>query len=386
MKRMNRFLDIFRSTKLFGAIHNSIAIFKRFPMTDYYMASADKIFVSAYQLYLSNQIPKIYSLQADDRIIFDKVKSDYDASAEFLMNNKTAGMYIGDDWGILANKFRNILCGGDYHKIMATYGARSYKDLSLYEVRNFAPFYYMKQVSDILNIMAYLKENYFCPSLHYEGYSDYFHPYFKFEGNIYNTNRLTDLEMRLFLQKMQLSFKVVAEIGAGDGKCCRELIENHDNLKYVIFDIPEILSRSQLFLTRHFSGKKTVGGYLDFIENGKSLARTLKNVDILCLPCWLADRIDCDIDLWLSMHALGEMPLAVSRRYIDIINNNSKYFVSITDDIDRCFKNLTIKSSTEYLSLLSHMEVVSADYPFSSCFPRIRPYYGRHLFKRRELI
>ena len=359
---------------------NCKAMYKERSSDEIYCAEADDIMVMAYQYYISDFVPKVMDVLNEDKEIIKAVKSNYDLAIKYLEEDENAQSYIGHGWESIISEFRKNLCVDDYHKVMSTYGARSYKNLSIRKKELFIISIYKNVISNVLNQYTALKLKYNLTDIEYKGYTSFFHPHFFYEGNVFN-NTLYDLEMRLFLEKRLDSFGVIAEIGAGSGTICRELTKNN-NLKYIIFDLPEILTRSHLFLKKYFHGRKSVGGFLDYIENGSSINNLLSKFDILCLPCWLVEQIDLDIDLWINTHSLGEMPLDISKRYIKIIDNNGNFFVSVNDDIDRDIGSFTIYSSSKYLSHISNMSLVHADYPFTSDFPSIKPYYARHLFAR----
>ncbi|MCR4336387.1 MAG: putative sugar O-methyltransferase [Candidatus Omnitrophica bacterium] len=346
------------------------------------MSDPDDVLVMAYQYYLNELVPQFIDISEKSKAVIDDVKSHYDEAIKHLEKNPQVKEFIGYGWDEHTQRSRAVLSNGDHYKIMATYGRRSYRSFRMIESGNFNISKYREIVLKVLSIFSALKLKYNFSSLKYDGFQDFFYPHFYYDGNLFN-HSLHDLEMRLFLSDQREAFNIVAEIGAGDGVLCRELMQNNQQMKYVIFDIPEILTRSHLFLKNFFYGKKKVGGFEDYIERGSSLEKTIKDFDILCLPCWVAGDCNVDIDLWVTTHVLGEMPVELSKKYIEIINRTGKSFVSVNDNFERPAGDMTLYPVTQYFHGLSSMTLDYTDFPFSSNFPRMSPYYVRHLFVKK---
>ena len=87
------------------------------------------------------------------------------------------------------------------------------------------------------------------------------------------------------LKKINKNNLTIAEIGAGYGGFASKVIKNKQ-MKYVIFDLPEINALQYYYLSKNFPEKHIVD-YDTFIKNKRNLNQ---DFDILILPPWEIDN------------------------------------------------------------------------------------------------
>lgn len=143
---------------------------------------------------------------------------------------------------------------------------------------------------------------------------------FKKLGKKYSTSYL---QMADRIDKLSKSFnfkniKSFFEIGGGFGANVHFLITNFPNIKKILYldTVPNIYVGTK-YLEHHF-GKK-VKNYLDLKNLDKLKFQNNDELEILCIPPWLIEKIDTEIDHFHNAASFVEMPKIVIDNYIKFI-------------------------------------------------------------------
>jgi len=214
----------------------------------------------------------------------------------------------------------------------------------------------------------------------YKGYHQFNYPHFYYKGTplneyLYSYEMIDYITQKRFLK----SHPLVCEIGAGNGLVAKEILSNIQECKYIIFDLPEVLTRSHFLLSTRFPDKK-IASMREFKECQYDMERLIKEYDIIFLPCWYVPSIpeNMKVDLWVNTHSLGEMPVEIAKRYCEVIDRTGEAFISINRDRDVSFgKEFPIYDTRRYLSAFKTMKVREFSYPMTSNELTIRPSYVR---------
>jgi hypothetical protein len=110
----------------------------------------------------------------------------------------------------------------------------------------------------------------------------------------------------------------IVELGAGTGHLARVLTLAFGTANYVIFDIPETLFFSFLFLRLNFPEAKTL-----YVNSSDRLSKEeLARYDFVFVPTLFADAVlDGSFDLFVNTASLGEMRNEVIRHWMDFVQN-----------------------------------------------------------------
>lgn len=133
----------------------------------------------------------------------------------------------------------------------------------------------------------------------------------------------TYLQMADRIDKLSKSFnfkntKSFFEIGGGFGANVHFLITNFPNIKKILYldAVPNIYVGTK-YLEYHF-GKK-VKNYLDLKNLDKIKFQNNDELEILCIPPWLIEKIDTEIDHFHNAASFVEMPKIVIDNYVKFI-------------------------------------------------------------------
>ena len=111
------------------------------------------------------------------------------------------------------------------------------------------------------------------------------------------------------------------EIGGGFGANIHFLITNFPNIKKIIYlDIVPNIYVGTKYLEHHF-GKK-VKNYLELKNLDKISFQKNDELEIICIPPWLIEKVDVEIDHFHNAASFVEMPKMVIDNYVKFI----KYF------------------------------------------------------------
>lgn len=156
-----------------------------------------------------------------------------------------------------------------------------------------------------------------------------------------------------------VEFPVVAEIGGGFGGLAYHLLSSPRPIKYINFDLPEVLLIAQYYLLSAFPKKRA----LLFGERaGKDLTRdVLEEYDILLMPNFqLSELAPGSVDLVINTGSLSEMDYATIEEYLAQIRRTcTSYFIHENSD-------------REVHKEFGHVEVPSSKFPIPrEAFQRI---------------
>jgi len=192
-------------------------------------------------------------------------------------------------------------------------------------------------------------------------YTDLNSPFFTFDNlklnsDIYYIDIFNKIE-NIFnkLQKENNDNIKILEIGPGRGQLANIIFDKIKNVKYVIMDIPPMHSIAPYFLYNH--GKK-ICSYKHFCSLDKSIDEAFKNFDVLLLPPYEKEILsNYNFDISINCRSLCEMEFEEAKKYINLIDNNSRYFFSINTkekslsrewekfgilDLEKNFKNMSL--------------------------------------------
>jgi putative sugar O-methyltransferase len=131
------------------------------------------------------------------------------------------------------------------------------------------------------------------------------------------------LQMADRIEKLSKSFNFkninsFFEIGGGFGANVHFLITNFPNIKKILYldAVPNIYVGTK-YLEHHF-GKK-VKNYLDLKNLDKINFQNNDELEILCIPPWLIEKVDVEIDHFHNAASFVEMPKIVINNYVKFI-------------------------------------------------------------------
>ena len=131
------------------------------------------------------------------------------------------------------------------------------------------------------------------------------------------------LQMADRIEKLSKSFNLeninsFFEIGGGFGANIHFLITNFPNIKKILYldAVPNIYVGTK-YLEHHF-GKK-VKNYLDLKNLDKIKFQKNDELEILCIPPWLIEKVDVEIDHFHNAASFVEMPKIVIDNYVKFI-------------------------------------------------------------------
>ena len=143
---------------------------------------------------------------------------------------------------------------------------------------------------------------------------------FKFLNNNYSCHYL-DMADRINKLSKQFNFNDISsffEIGGGFGANVHFLITNFPNIKKILYldVVPNIYVGTQ-YLRRFY--KDNIKDYLD-LKNLDTITFSKNNeLEILCIPPWLIEKVDANIDHFHNAASFVEMPKKIVKNYVKFI-------------------------------------------------------------------
>ena len=108
------------------------------------------------------------------------------------------------------------------------------------------------------------------------------------------------------------------EIGGGFGTNIHFLITNFPNIKKIIYlDIVPNIYVGTSYLKKHFGDN--VIDYVNLKNLNKISFSKNNNLEILCIPPWLIEKVDVEIDHFHNAASFVEMPIKIIKNYIKFI-------------------------------------------------------------------
>lgn len=341
--------------------------------------SQNDLYNMAYELYCNSSY---YSVALEPTLYYrgliDGIVESYFLAQSELESPHQYTSFLGGEWEKCSKEFSNTLKEKDevYTRYLSI-GSRSYKNFKLIsDSGRFRPAFYLSQVSLACTQFEAIRQRRILNPLIYKGYNQFNYPYFHYKNFPLNLS-IFSLEMIDFILQKQFLKKnpLVCEIGTGDGFVAREILSNIDGCKYILFDLPEILTRSQFLLSTRFPNKK-LASLKELMEYKYDMGELVKNFDIIFLPAWHVTSIpeNMKVDLWLNTHSFGEMPVDIARRYCGIIDKTGEACILINRNRDLPFgKDDVIHDTRKFLSVFTRMKVREVSYPVTSNYMTLRP-------------
>ncbi|MDA1198444.1 MAG: putative sugar O-methyltransferase [Proteobacteria bacterium] len=131
------------------------------------------------------------------------------------------------------------------------------------------------------------------------------------------------IQMADRIDKLSKSFnfkvaKSFFEIGGGFGANIHFLVTNFSNIKKILYldTVPNIFVGTSYL--KHYFGEK-VKDYLELRNLNKISFSKNDELEILCIPPWLIERVEAEIDHFHNAASFVEMPKGVIKNYIKFI-------------------------------------------------------------------
>lgn len=148
----------------------------------------------------------------------------------------------------------------------------------------------------------------------------------------------------------------IAELGGGYGEFAYRLLKANPNIRYIDFDLPEVLFKASYFLMSAFPEKR----FLLFDEIGdRPLTNELvRQYDIVLMPNFMLPKLE-SADLFINTRSLSEMSRPTIEGYLrEIFRVTRRYFLH--------------ENSNEAVETRGgHIEIPASQFPIDSMFRRI---------------
>ena len=210
-------------------------------------------------------------------------------------------------------------------------------------------------------------------------------PFFTFDNlklnsNIYYIDIFNKIENILNeLQKENNDNIKILEIGPGRGQLANLIFNNIKKIKYVLLDIPPMHSIAPYFLYSH--GKK-ICSYKHFCSLDKSIDEAFKNFDVLLLPPYEKETLlNYNFDISINCRSLCEMEFEEAKKYINLIDNNSKYFFSLNTKEKSLSKEYEKFGILDLERYFKNMSLIDTGYTFGDAIMLKDPHFIYSIFK-----
>ena len=124
------------------------------------------------------------------------------------------------------------------------------------------------------------------------------------------------------------NIKSYFEIGGGFGSNIHFLITNFPNIKKILYldTVPNIYVGTE-YLRHHY--KEKVKDYLELRNLNKISFSKNNELEIFCIPPWLIEKVETEIDHFHNSASFVEMPKKVISNYVKFIKNLSTREISL---------------------------------------------------------
>ena len=124
------------------------------------------------------------------------------------------------------------------------------------------------------------------------------------------------------------NIKSYFEIGGGFGSNIHFLITNFSNIKKILYldTVPNIYVGTE-YLRHHY--KEKVKDYLELRNLNKISFSKNNELEIFCIPPWLIEKVETEIDHFHNSASFVEMPKKVISNYVKFIKNLSTREISL---------------------------------------------------------
>ena len=137
-------------------------------------------------------------------------------------------------------------------------------------------------------------------------------------------NRINNLSKNFNFRNIKNYF----EIGGGFGSNIHFLITNFSNIKKILYldTVPNIYVGTE-YLRRHY--KEKVKDYLELRSLDKISFSKNNELEIFCIPPWLIEKVDTEIDHFHNAASFVEMPKKVISNYVKFIKKFKTQEISL---------------------------------------------------------
>ena len=137
-------------------------------------------------------------------------------------------------------------------------------------------------------------------------------------------NRVNNLSKNFDFKNIKNYF----EIGGGFGSNIHFLITNFPNIKKILYldTVPNIYVGTE-YLRHHY--KENVKDYLELRNLNKISFSKNNELEIFCIPPWLIEKVETEIDHFHNSASFVEMPKKVISNYVKFIKNLSTREISL---------------------------------------------------------
>ena len=124
------------------------------------------------------------------------------------------------------------------------------------------------------------------------------------------------------------NIKSFFEIGGGFGANIHFLVQNFPNIKKILYldSVPNIYVGTE-YLKHHFGEK--VKNYLELKKLDKISFQKNDDLEILCIPPWLIEKVHTEIDHFHNAASFVEMPKIVVNNYVKFIKKFKSKEISL---------------------------------------------------------
>ena len=153
---------------------------------------------------------------------------------------------------------------------------------------------------------------------------------FEYLNKIYSCHYL-NMAYRVNNLSKNFDFKNIKsyfEIGGGFGSNIHFLITNFPNIKKILYldTVPNIYVGTE-YLRHHY--KENVKDYLELRNLNKISFSKNNELEIFCIPPWLIEKVETEIDHFHNSASFVEMPKKVISNYVKFIKNLSTREISL---------------------------------------------------------
>ena len=153
---------------------------------------------------------------------------------------------------------------------------------------------------------------------------------FEYLNKIYSCHYL-NMAYRVNNLSKNFDFKNIKsyfEIGGGFGSNIHFLITNFPNIKKILYldTVPNIYVGTE-YLRHHY--KEKVKDYLELRNLNKISFSKNNELEIFCIPPWLIEKVETEIDHFHNSASFVEMPKKVISNYVKFIKNLSTREISL---------------------------------------------------------
>ena len=155
------------------------------------------------------------------------------------------------------------------------------------------------------------------------------------------------------------------EIGGGFGANIHFLVSNFSNIKKILYldVVPNIYVGTE-YLKHHFG--KNVKDYLELKDLDKINFSKNNDLEILCIPPWLIEKVEINIDHFHNANSFVEMPKKVVKNYVKFIKKFKTKEISLVSydrfDLETTFNPKELNEFFDNKLKISFKDMLIEDY------------------------